>query len=103
VVGVEDKQIGTYDSAGVFTPIPGGSDVVLDGKVFMPPWGSPNRFYPEILGTRRLKLTAEYAIHGTNKPSSVGRASSHGCIRLTNPDIEALYKEVRVGTPVFIY
>lgn len=39
-------------------------------------------------------------IHGTNKPFGIGRRVSHGCIRLYPEDIEALYKQVTVGTPV---
>jgi len=44
-----------------------------------------------------------YAIHGTNQPQTVGRAVSHGCVRLRNEDIAKLYAMVPVGTPVYIY
>jgi hypothetical protein len=44
-----------------------------------------------------------YAIHGTNQPQTVGRAVSHGCVRMRNPDIAELYAMVPVGTPVYIY
>jgi L,D-transpeptidase ErfK/SrfK len=43
-----------------------------------------------------------YAIHGTNKPDSIGRRDSHGCIRLYPEDIERLYREVGIGTPVTV-
>ncbi len=43
---------------------------------------------------------AGYLIHGTNKPDGVGRNSSHGCLRLYPEDIERLFKEVPVSTPV---
>jgi len=43
-----------------------------------------------------------YAIHGTNKVYSIGRRSTHGCIRLYPEDIEFLYKSVSVGTLVKI-
>ncbi len=43
-----------------------------------------------------------YVIHGTNKPWGVGRRVSHGCIRLYPEDIEQLFREVPVGTPVRI-
>jgi L,D-transpeptidase ErfK/SrfK len=42
------------------------------------------------------------AIHGTNKPYSVGKRSSHGCIRLYPEDISQLFKQVNTGTPVTI-
>jgi len=41
-----------------------------------------------------------FLIHGTNKPYGVGRAVSHGCIRLYPEDIELLFKEVPLGTRV---
>jgi lipoprotein-anchoring transpeptidase ErfK/SrfK len=44
----------------------------------------------------------EYAIHGTNNPSSVGGFVSSGCIRMHNADIRTLYQMVSVGTPVVI-
>ena len=55
------------------------------------------------LGTHRLNLGNGYALHGTNQPASVGRAVSHGCVRLRNEDIAKLYAMVPVGTPVYIY
>lgn len=39
-------------------------------------------------------------MHGTPNPESVGRAASHGCIRLHNSDIQELFTLVTVGTPV---
>lgn len=41
-----------------------------------------------------------YLIHGTNKPYGVGLRSSHGCIRLYPEDIEYLFNNIPVGTPV---
>lgn len=41
-------------------------------------------------------------MHGTPNPDSVGRAASHGCIRLYNHDIAALFALVRMGTPVIV-
>ena len=43
-----------------------------------------------------------YGIHGTNKPWSIGSSSSHGCIRMFNQDVLALYSQVKMGTPVRI-
>lgn len=44
-----------------------------------------------------------YGIHGTTKPNSIGRAASHGCIRMKNRDAAELYKMVKYGTIVEIY
>jgi L,D-transpeptidase ErfK/SrfK len=41
-----------------------------------------------------------YLIHGTNKPDGVGRNVSHGCIRMYPEDIERLFSELSIGTPV---
>ena len=38
--------------------------------------------------------------HGTPNPESVGRAASHGCIRMYNRDIEELFQKVKLGTEV---
>ncbi|MGH2760096.1 MAG: L,D-transpeptidase, partial [Actinomycetota bacterium] len=55
------------------------------------------------LGTRALRLDREaLVIHGTPQPWTIGRRSSHGCIRLKRPDVEQLYDIVPQGTPVFI-
>jgi L,D-transpeptidase ErfK/SrfK len=44
----------------------------------------------------------DYLIHGTNKPYGLGMRVSHGCIRLYPEDIEALFAEVAIKTPVNI-
>lgn len=55
------------------------------------------------LGNRRLLLNIPaYGIHGTNKPSSIGKAVTHGCIRMYPSDILELYEVVSVGTKVDI-
>ena len=41
-------------------------------------------------------------IHGTNHEESIGEPASHGCIRMRNADVAALFEEVRIGTPVVI-
>ncbi len=80
-----------------------GREIVLNGNIIIPPYGVNQRRYAGVLGTRRLELGDGYGIHGTNDPSSIGRAVSHGCVRLRNEDIEKLYDMVAVGTPVYIY
>jgi lipoprotein-anchoring transpeptidase ErfK/SrfK len=55
------------------------------------------------VGTRWVGLTLKgYGIHGTNAPGSIGRAASHGCIRLRNRDMERLFTMLRVGDVVKI-
>ncbi|HEY9632435.1 MAG TPA: L,D-transpeptidase [Coleofasciculaceae cyanobacterium] len=40
--------------------------------------------------------------HGTPNPETVGTAASHGCIRMYNKDVEELFSQVKVGTPVTV-
>src|SRR5262249_8319636 len=40
-----------------------------------------------------------YSIHGTDDPWSIGRLTTHGCIRLYPEDIETLYPLVKPGMP----
>ncbi|MGL4495305.1 MAG: L,D-transpeptidase [Beijerinckiaceae bacterium] len=56
------------------------------------------------MGARVIGLGpgGEYAIHGTNEPSSVGRFVSFGCIRMHNADVIDLFARVRMGTPVVV-
>lgn len=55
------------------------------------------------LGPRAMLLAGgEYAIHGTNKPSSIGTQASYGCIRMFNEHVVELYEKVHEGTPVVV-
>jgi lipoprotein-anchoring transpeptidase ErfK/SrfK len=55
------------------------------------------------MGAAALTLRGgEFAIHGTNRPASIGGFVSYGCIRMLNRDIRALYRLVDVGTPVVV-
>ena len=56
------------------------------------------------IGTRWIGLNKKgYGIHGTNQPRSIGRAASHGCIRLRNRDVEDFFERVQVGDAVEIH
>ncbi len=102
VQGSEVVRIGPDGSARPLTATD-GREIVADGKIVIPPYGTTQRKYGEVLGTFRLYLGDGYALHGTNNPASVGQAVSHGCVRLRNEDIAELYHRVAVGTPVYIY
>ena len=55
------------------------------------------------LGARAMYLgETEYRIHGTNKPDTIGKRVSSGCIRLTNDDVADLYERVKVGAKVIV-
>jgi hypothetical protein len=55
------------------------------------------------LGARAMYLgETEYRIHGTNKPETIGKRVSSGCIRLTNEDVADLYTRVKIGAKVIV-
>ncbi len=55
------------------------------------------------LGARALYLGSTlYRIHGSNEPETIGTAVSSGCFRMTNEDVEDLYKRVKIGTTVIV-
>lgn len=59
--------------------------------------GAPNN----PMGVAAMTLSnGNYAIHGTNRPGSIGRAVSYGCIRMANHDIQDLFQRVGVRTRV---
>lgn len=65
-----------------------------DGKTVQPGPGNP-------VGTRWMGLSIKgYGIHGTNEPKSIGRAASHGCVRMARKDLEEMYEMVSVGDTV---
>jgi len=90
----------------------------IDGMYRNPAWSPPavvrrdNPRLPDVIpggtpgnpmGVAALTLSGgEYAIHGTNKPSSIGGFVSYGCIRMHNNDITDLFGRVTVGTQVIV-
>ena len=101
--------IGVLDS-----PTPLGRFTIIE-KTKNPTWNIPLSLQEEYgresmppgpdnpLGAYRLRLSNfDVGIHGTNIPWGVGRLVSHGCIRLYPEDIEELFNEVKIGTPVEI-
>ena len=73
---------------------------LLDGEVLpkVVPAGPDNP-----LGKHALRLSLPgYLIHGTNKPYGIGMRVTHGCIRMYPEDIEEIFGQVKVNTPVKI-
>lgn len=93
-------------------------EAFIEGKYVNPAWTPPaeirrdNPRLPDVIpggsrgnpmGTRALVLDrGQYAIHGTNRPGSIGTFASYGCIRMHNADIQDLFERVGVGTPVIV-
>ena len=89
----------------------------VSSKVKWPDWRPPaemRKRRPELpahmaggpnnpLGARAIYLGSSiYRIHGTNEPSSIGKAASSGCIRMLNEDVSELYRHVRLGARVTV-
>src|SRR5436305_3613800 len=91
----------------------------INGVAWNPPYNyNPDLFWDAETTDRKAKLApgpnspvgvvwidlskAHYGIHGTPVPSTIGKTSSHGCIRLTNWDAKELAKMVKPGTPAIL-
>ncbi len=75
---------------------PPSSDWAKDAEPIPPGPGNP-------LGTRWMGISAPaVGIHGTPDPASIGYSVSHGCIRMRIPEVEWLFNQVDIGTPVYI-
>jgi lipoprotein-anchoring transpeptidase ErfK/SrfK len=115
VVSLEDRKLALVEDGQVkkvypvavgkpSTPSPVGTFTIErraanptyhhNGKTVPPGPGNP-------VGTRWMGLSiAGYGIHGTNEPNSIGKAASHGCIRMAKKDLEEFYELVQVGDTV---
>jgi hypothetical protein len=67
----------------------------LAGQVIPPGPDNP-------IKARWMAIFEGAGIHGTEETASLGSAASHGCVRMSIPDVEELYDQVEVGTPIFI-
>jgi lipoprotein-anchoring transpeptidase ErfK/SrfK len=100
---VRGDEVGLVDVDSVFAPLPPDEEIIFDSTLYVPPYGTKNRRIVGELGRYRLDLGQGYLLHGTPYQNSIGTATTHGCIRLRDDDIEWLYRNVSIGTPVFIY
>ncbi len=67
----------------------------LAGQVIPPGPSNP-------IKARWMGIFEGAGIHGTEETSSLGTSASHGCVRMAIPDVEELYDQVEVGTPIYI-
>jgi L,D-transpeptidase catalytic domain len=117
VVSLEDRKLALLEDGKVkkvypvavgkpTTPSPVGTFTIErrvinptyshDGRVVLAGPGNP-------VGTRWMGLSVHgYGIHGTNEPRSIGKAASHGCIRMAKSDLEELYPQLQVGDTVVL-
>ncbi len=88
----------------------------IQNKAVDPAWSVPNSDWAgSLAGTvvpggvpenplkaRWLGIFDGAGIHGTDVTSSLGTAASHGCIRMSIPEVIELYDKVPVGAPIYI-
>jgi lipoprotein-anchoring transpeptidase ErfK/SrfK len=67
----------------------------LAGKVIPPGPEDP-------LKARWMGFYNGAGVHGTDDVASLGSAASHGCVRMSIPDVIELYDQVPLGTPIYI-
>jgi hypothetical protein len=117
VVSLEDRKLALVENGQVAkvytvavgkpsTPSPAG-EFTIERRVMNPTYHHDGRTVPpgphNPVGDRWMGLSKTgYGIHGTNEPNSIGKAASHGCIRMGKADIEDLYSRVEVGDQVEI-
>ena len=102
IVRIFDTAVGAPKS-----PSPTGVFQIVN-SIADPTWYTKGKIVPpgkcNPLGTRWLGLSRKgYGIHGTNRPDSIGRNASHGCIRMRNREVEELFKIVSIGDQVELY
>jgi hypothetical protein len=117
VVSLQDRRLALVEDGAVKkvyrvavgsdrTPSPTGTFTIV-GRVANPTYYHEGKVVPpgpdNPVGTRWMGLNKKgYGIHGTNAPRSIGKAASHGCIRMGQRDLEDLYAQVRSGDTVEI-
>jgi hypothetical protein len=69
----------------------------------IPPKNDPSRYESGVLGDYAIAIGEGYYIHGTLYQRFLGLPVTHGCIRLNDEDLEAVYKTLDVGSKVYIF
>lgn len=69
----------------------------------IPPANDPSRWEAGVLGDYALSIGNGYLIHGTIYKRFLGMPVTHGCIRMNDDDLEAVYKTLEIGSKVYVY
>jgi len=100
---VRGDRIVRVHADGRVEPVPADEEVIFGRTLYVPPLGTANRRVVGELGAFKLDLGDGYMLHGTPHSESIGRASTHGCIRLRDEDVEYLFRNVPPGAPVYLF
>ena len=69
----------------------------------IPPANDESRFEYGVLGDYAMSLGDGYLIHGTIYKRFLGMPVTHGCVRLNDDDLEAIYSTINIGSKVYIF
>jgi hypothetical protein len=69
----------------------------------VPPKNSPARYESGVLGAYAMSIGDGYLIHGTIYKRFLGMPVTHGCVRLNDEDLEAVYNTLSIGSKVYIF
>jgi lipoprotein-anchoring transpeptidase ErfK/SrfK len=99
---IRNNSVGIVHPESVFAELPVDEHIVFEGRLFIPPLGTLNRRVEGNLGSYALDLGGGYLIHGTTNQASIGEASTHGCIRVRDDDLQWLFENVPLGTRILV-
>jgi hypothetical protein len=69
----------------------------------IPSIDDPSRYEPNVLGDYKLMLGEGYMIHGTIYKRFLGMPVTHGCVRLNDEDLKAIFNNLSIGSKVYIF
>jgi lipoprotein-anchoring transpeptidase ErfK/SrfK len=69
----------------------------------IPPQDDPSRYEYGVLGDYAMSIGDGYLIHGTLYKRFLGMPVTHGCVRLNDEDLEAIYNTLSIGSKVYIF
>ncbi|MDQ1297377.1 MAG: hypothetical protein QG611_1359 [Bacteroidota bacterium] len=92
----------------------------IQGKITNPPWrrpdwafveeglpipsqDDPSRYEYGVLGDYAMALGDGYLIHGTIYKRFLGMPVTHGCVRLNDEDLKAIFNTLSIGSKVYIF
>jgi hypothetical protein len=99
---IHRNMVGVIGTDSMFTALRPGADVIFDGTLYIPPFGTDQRRVAGMLGPYRLLLANGVGLHGTPYTDSIGKAATHGCIRLYDDDIAWLFANIPIGSQVVV-
>jgi hypothetical protein len=69
----------------------------------IPSQNDPSRYEYGVLGDYAMSIGDGYLIHGTLYKRFLGMPVTHGCVRLNDEDLEAIYNTLSIGSKVYIF